>query len=162
MLQMSNIFIHLIEVQIEIGFNGIHSNVEVGFHQAHVIKHVSNPRRFTIKGLSALLRGAFTSSSFLYRLSLNFLFLLLFFSLTLVIFNLLEKSFHIFMFTKIMLPNSFLVQRGKLLWISYKGFIKKHGFERWKRMKMNSIELSYFSDNTTNTNSTNNIITYEP
>ena len=80
------------------------------------------PKEFTIKGLSALLRGAFTPSSFPYRLSLNFLLLLLFFSLTLIIFNLLEKCFHIFMFTKIMLSNLFLIQRGKLLWVSYKRF----------------------------------------
>ena len=106
---MSNIFIHLIEVQIEIGFNGIHSNVEVGFHQAHVIKHVSNPRRFTIKGLSALLRGAFTPSSLSCWLRLNFFFL--FFTFTLIIFNFFEKGFHILIVTKVMLPNPFFCSK---------------------------------------------------
>ena len=61
-----------------------------------------------------------------------------------------------------MLPNPPFVQRGELLRIPYKGFIKKHGFERRKILKINSIILSNFYDNSSNVNSTNKAITNEP
>ena len=160
MLQMSKVFIHLIEVQIEIGFNGIHASVEVGFHQTHAIKHVSNPRRFTIKGLSALLRDAFTPSSLSCWLRLNLFFL--FFTFIVIFFNFFEKSFHILIVTKVMLLNLIFIQRSKLFWVFDEKIIKKHWFGRRKRTKVNPKELSYLSNNTTNTNCTNKTITNEP
>ena len=88
------------------------------------------------------------------RLSLNLLFLLLFF-LTLLFFNFLKKCFHIFMVTKVMLSNPLFIQGGELLGVPYKKFIKEYRFDRIKILKINSKELSKFGDDTSNENGPN-------
>ena len=65
------------------------------------------------------------------------------------------------MITKVMLPNSFFVQRSKLFGVPYKRFIKEHGFDRRKILNINSKELSKHGDKSSNANSTNKAITNE-
>ena len=66
------------------------------------------------------------------------------------------------MFTKVMLPNPLLVQRGKLFGVTNESLIKKYRFDKRKILKVNSKELSKFGDNTSNPNSPNKTITNEP
>ena len=92
------------------------------------------PKEIHYQRLDALFRGAFTLSSLSCWLRLNFFFL--FFSLTLIIFNFFKKSFHILIFTKVILSNLFFVQRDKLLGFFNEGFIKKHDFDWQNRIKI--------------------------
>ena len=124
MLEMSKVFIQVCETHIEVWFHGIHPSVKIRFHQTHVIKHLSNPWRFTFKGLRAILWSPFTHCSLFSRRRLNLLFLWLCF-LTLIFLNFLKKCFHIFLITKIMLPHPLFVLRGELLGIPYESIIKK-------------------------------------